>query len=29
MFGTYKGHEVISLEEANIKLRKELDLALR
>ena len=29
MFGTYKGHEVISLEEANVKLRKDLDLALR
>ena len=25
MFGEFKGHEVISLEEANVKLRKELD----
>jgi hypothetical protein len=29
MFGEYKGHEVISLEEASVKLRKELDLSLR
>jgi hypothetical protein len=29
MFGSFKGHEVISLEEANLKLRKELDLSLR
>jgi hypothetical protein len=29
MFGEYKGHEVIGLDEASIKLRKELDLGLR
>ena len=29
MFGSYKGNTVISLEEASIKLRKQLDLCIR
>jgi|LakMenE01Jun11ns_1017448.scaffolds.fasta_scaffold7779275_1 hypothetical protein len=29
MFGAYKGNTVISLEEASVKLRKQLDLSIR